>query len=141
MLSSAYTALVSRLRHTCICVQDVTVTVLCYTLPVLVQALHELCTSGPGLGTWCYGSIFCLLVAGSSAYSQRWPERWAPGRFDLVGSSHQVMHTAVVLEYCVEWAFLLCMAHRHEQQFSSSPMPLDQLSQLLVYLASPQSRY
>ena len=70
--------------------QDVTVTVLCYTLPILVQAVRELRGSGPGPATALYAAIFGLLVLASSAYSCKWPERWSPGRFDLVGNSHQV---------------------------------------------------
>lgn len=27
----------------------------------------------------------------------RWPERIAPGRFDVVGNSHQIFHVLVVL--------------------------------------------
>ena len=70
--------------------QDVTVTVLCYTWPMLVQAAREVRLGDPGLATGLYAAIFTLLVLASSAYSSKWPERWAPGRFDLIGNSHQV---------------------------------------------------
>ncbi|CAK7224196.1 hypothetical protein SBRCBS47491_005466 [Sporothrix bragantina] len=35
-------------------------------------------------------------TAGAAAYTTRFPERWWPRRFDLVGASHQVMHVAVL---------------------------------------------
>ncbi|CAK7205314.1 hypothetical protein SEUCBS139899_008084 [Sporothrix eucalyptigena] len=35
-------------------------------------------------------------TAGAVAYTTRFPERWWPRRFDLVGASHQVMHVAVL---------------------------------------------
>lgn len=74
-----------------VCLQDVTVTVLCYTLPILVRAVHELRSTGPGPAAGLYAAIVVLLVLASSAYSTKWPERWAPGRFDLIGNSHQVL--------------------------------------------------
>lgn len=37
-----------------------------------------------------------LYVIGAMIYAGRVPERWAPGRFDLVGASHQVFHCFVV---------------------------------------------
>lgn len=73
--------------------QDVTVTVLCYTLPMLVQTCRELKASGPGPATALYGAIFALLILASSAYSLKFPERWAPGKFDLIANSHQVRPT------------------------------------------------
>jgi adiponectin receptor len=33
-----------------------------------------------------------MYIAGMAIYVFRVPERWYPGRFDLVGASHQVMH-------------------------------------------------
>ena len=65
-------------------------TVLCYTFPIAAQALRELHTSGPGPACGLYGAIVVLLVLASTAYSCKWPEIWAPGRFDLIGNSHQV---------------------------------------------------
>ena len=38
-----------------------------------------------------------LYIAGAGIYAARVPEKWAPGRFDMVGASHQVFHVAVVL--------------------------------------------
>jgi adiponectin receptor len=37
-----------------------------------------------------------LYVLGAVIYACRVPERWAPGRFDLVGSSHQIFHVLVL---------------------------------------------
>ncbi|KAI5788455.1 hemolysin-III related-domain-containing protein [Geopyxis carbonaria] len=38
-----------------------------------------------------------LYVVGAAIYAARVPERWAPGRFDLVGASHQIFHVCVLL--------------------------------------------
>jgi adiponectin receptor len=39
------------------------------------------------------GTLYALGVA---VYAARVPERWAPGRFDLVGHSHQLFHLFVI---------------------------------------------
>ena len=38
-----------------------------------------------------------LYVGGALLYAARWPERLAPGKFDLIGASHQIFHVAVFL--------------------------------------------
>ncbi|KAF1932705.1 HlyIII-domain-containing protein [Didymella exigua CBS 183.55] len=38
-----------------------------------------------------------LYIAGAGLYAARVPEKWAPGRFDIWGSSHQVFHVLVVM--------------------------------------------
>lgn len=52
----------------------------------------------------------------------------------------QVMHTAVVIEYCLEWVFLLHMMKVHSDSAHSNE-PLDQLNQLMMQLAQPTLRY
>ncbi|KAF8463008.1 hemolysin-III related-domain-containing protein [Kalaharituber pfeilii] len=37
-----------------------------------------------------------LYILGALIYAARVPERWAPGRFDLFGASHQVFHVLVL---------------------------------------------
>lgn len=37
-----------------------------------------------------------LNFTGASIYAARIPERWYPRTFDILGSSHQIMHTLVV---------------------------------------------
>jgi adiponectin receptor len=38
-----------------------------------------------------------LYILGAGIYAARVPEKWAPGRFDIVGSSHQIFHVLVLL--------------------------------------------
>jgi adiponectin receptor len=38
-----------------------------------------------------------LYVLGATIYAARVPERFAPGRFDILGSSHQIFHVLVLL--------------------------------------------
>jgi len=38
-----------------------------------------------------------LYILGAALYAARWPERTAPGLFDIWGSSHQIFHVLVVM--------------------------------------------
>ncbi|CAH7680928.1 hemolysin-III related-domain-containing protein [Phakopsora pachyrhizi] len=38
-----------------------------------------------------------LYIAGALFYSERFPERFNPGRFDLIGSSHQIFHVLILV--------------------------------------------
>ena len=38
-----------------------------------------------------------LYIAGAGIYAARIPEKWHPGRYNLLGSSHQIFHVFVVL--------------------------------------------
>jgi adiponectin receptor len=38
-----------------------------------------------------------LYIVGAAIYASRVPEKWAPGKYDLIGSSHQIFHVLVVM--------------------------------------------
>jgi adiponectin receptor len=45
-----------------------------------------------------------LYITGAGIYAARIPEKWAPGKYDIWGSSHQIFHVLVVLaaaSHCV----------------------------------------
>ncbi|EAZ20641.1 hypothetical protein OsJ_36257 [Oryza sativa Japonica Group] len=44
----------------------------------------------------CEAAMGALYALGVAVYAARVPERWFPGRFDLVGHSHQLFHLLVV---------------------------------------------
>lgn len=50
-----------------------------------------------------------LYVFGAVLYGLRFPERFAPGRFDIVGHSHTIFHVCVVLAACAHYRALLDM--------------------------------
>lgn len=37
-----------------------------------------------------------LYISGAAIYAARVPEKWAPGKYDILGSSHQIFHLLVV---------------------------------------------
>lgn len=38
-----------------------------------------------------------LYIIGAAIYAFRVPERWAPGKFDIWGSSHQIFHVLILI--------------------------------------------
>jgi adiponectin receptor len=57
-----------------------------------------------------------LYIVGASIYAARVPERWAPGRFDIVGSSHQIFHVLVLAAAAVHLVGLIkAFDYRHSQ--------------------------
>ena len=54
-----------------------------------------------------------LYILGAGLYAARVPERWAPGRFDILGSSHQIFHVLVLLAACAHLRGLLIAFDAH----------------------------
>ncbi|KAF7343719.1 hypothetical protein MSAN_01952200 [Mycena sanguinolenta] len=50
------------------------------------------------------GIEILFYVGGALLYSERLPERLAPGRFDLIGSSHQIFHVCSMFAVLSHWA-------------------------------------
>lgn len=60
---------------------------------------------------------FASYTVGVLLYSMRWPERWAPGKFDIVGHSHQLWHVAIVLAIYFHYQAVLSF-HEHREAYS-----------------------
>lgn len=56
-------------------------------------------------------------IVGVIVYGFRFPERFAPGRFDIVGHSHQLWHIAIVLAIYFHYRAILLF---HENRFEYS---------------------
>ncbi|XP_062203556.1 heptahelical transmembrane protein 4-like [Phragmites australis] len=67
----------------------------------VVPIAHKLVLYGgsarSAVASACYEALMGALYGlGVAVYAARVPERWAPGRFDLVGHSHQLFHLFVI---------------------------------------------
>ncbi|KAJ1935624.1 hypothetical protein EC988_008425 [Linderina pennispora] len=51
--------------------------------------------SAKSMGFYYTMGMFALYVAGTLLYAFNIPERWFPGRFDIIGNSHQLFHMLV----------------------------------------------
>jgi adiponectin receptor len=71
-------------------------------LSAVIPLLHGLLLFGPRAldATLSLRWVVCqgaLYIAGAGIYAARVPERLAPGRFDVLGCSHQIFHGLVLL--------------------------------------------
>jgi len=102
-------------------------------------------------GVWIYGGrgmdermgvrwLICeglLYIAGAGIYATRVPERFAPGRFDLLGASHQVFHCLVVAAAGSHLVGLVKVCSLFSFLFIFSPLStLFSLGRWLRYVAS-----
>lgn len=56
--------------------------------------------------------VLVSLTLGGWVYADGFPERAYPARFDIVGSSHQLMHVGVGAAHAAEFFFVLGMYRR-----------------------------
>jgi len=56
-----------------------------------------------------------LYILGAAIYAARVPERFYPGKFDILGSSHQIFHVLVV---CAAVAHLTGLLHAFDYRHS-----------------------
>ncbi|CAF3693702.1 unnamed protein product [Rotaria sordida] len=50
-------------------------------------------------------------ITGGIVYAIRIPERYFPGRFDVVGQSHQILHIAVIVAVYLHFYGICCLFH------------------------------
>jgi adiponectin receptor len=50
-----------------------------------------------------------LYILGAFIYAFRVPERWFPGKFDIIGHSHQIFHCLVVAGACIHYTGIYYM--------------------------------
>ncbi len=76
-----------------------------YTAPMILETLREWTRGQAGAATaLTLGTAFCLWTS-AVVCTLRIPEKWSPGRFDVIGS-HALMHVLVTIEYVLEWLFV-----------------------------------
>lgn len=60
-------------------------------------SLHGLLESANRIGLWWLIASGVTYIVGAIFYAERFPERLIPGKFDLMGSSHQIFHTLILM--------------------------------------------
>jgi len=53
------------------------------------------------------GSMGATFLSGAALYALRIPERWWPGKFDLIGHSHQIWHVSIVVGFNLVYVGLI----------------------------------
>nr|CAD1840243.1 unnamed protein product [Ananas comosus var. bracteatus] len=62
-------------------------------------------------------------AAGAALYVARVPERWRPGRFDLLGHSHQLFHLLVLAGALAHYAATAVLLRWRDRSAASCPLP------------------
>lgn len=80
--------------------------IICYWFPMLY-------TLGRDIVSWSFtlSSVMVIgeitsLILGGLAFSTSWPQSIAPGRFDVFGHSHQMLHVAAMVAHTCKFVFL-----------------------------------
>jgi adiponectin receptor len=68
-----------------------------------------------------------LYLIGAFIYAFRIPERWWPGKFDIIGQSHQIFHVLVVAGAAIHYSGIQLMQswwleNNQQCQFSTSEL-------------------
>lgn len=80
-----------------------------------MQATRDLAGgSGASLVVVAAASTLLALFGGAAVFVAGFPERLAPTTFDLVGSSHQLMHVGAILAHAAQYVFLWEMLSRQQ---------------------------
>jgi predicted membrane channel-forming protein YqfA (hemolysin III family) len=100
--------------------------VLCYMWPLAFQASRDLSARLPPQdpaaprpplsAAGCAAGAALALGAGAAVYAAGLPERAFPGVFDVIGSSHQLMHVTLLAAHAFEYAFVLEMWARRRAE-------------------------
>ena len=77
-----------------------------YCVPLMYSLIRDLVHLEMHLSTYCTAGISLGLLFSGWAYSSRWPQKLSPGRFDVWGHSHQVMHIGILLCHLFEFMFI-----------------------------------
>lgn len=70
-------------------------------LATLAPIIHGLISHGyhgqsERFPLWTVALTHSFNILGATVYVLHFPERWWPGKFDIWGASHQIMHCAIV---------------------------------------------
>jgi adiponectin receptor len=88
-----------------------------YYLPIAYQGLEDFLKDEYSVSILVATLLPLNLGFGAWAFAVGFPQVYAPGRFDLVGHSHQVMHVTVVVAHVLEYLFVYSNYRKTESQF------------------------
>eukprot|EP00877_Chromochloris_zofingiensis_P009723 jgi/Chrzof1/5003/Cz15g08060.t1 len=86
--------------------------VMCYWFPMAYQSGLDLIAGQVTTAVLYAVATMVALQLGGFVFANGIPEKYFPGVFDIIGSSHQLMHVAAVVAHSLEYGFVLEMYHR-----------------------------
>lgn len=82
--------------------------ILCYVFPMLYALVRDTVTQKTlTISSICSIGVVCSLVSTGWCYATWWPQKMWPGRFNIFGHSHQIMHLGVMISHALQFIFLL----------------------------------
>lgn len=85
--------------------------ILCYWFPMLIALLRAaIRMQFPFSSTMAVGE-FVSLICGGWAFAAHWPQEHAPGKFDVFGHSHQMLHLAAFFGHIFKFLFMYNSYH------------------------------
>ena len=88
----------------------------CYLFPIIVNGLND------AVSFACALSIIGTLSFSGWAYATYWPQRLAPGKYDIYFHSHQIMHFGIIACHAIEFIFIW----HHAQLAQTTKIPIPQ---------------
>jgi len=82
--------------------------VICYYFPILCKVLYDLIIIKQVTKSAIIGLFIpiVLFICGFS-FAKEWPQYLFPGKFDLVGNSHNIVHITAGIAHILEYLFIL----------------------------------
>lgn len=80
--------------------------IFCYWFPMFVALIRDSVKMTFTLSSFSAVGVLGGLALSGAAYSMNWPQRLAPGRFNVWFHSHQIMHIGIAFCHLLEFLFI-----------------------------------
>ena len=85
----------------------VSTVVICYWFPMAFALVRDALDNSFTLSSAMTVGVVTMMTAAAYCFSVGFPEILAPGLFDVLGHSHQLMHLAIIIAHFFEFVFIL----------------------------------
>ena len=83
---------------------------MCESVIIILAVFFDRVTTKRSLYTI---GMLSSLIGGGIFYSSKFPESYYPGKFDLFGSSHNIMHLFLIISHICQYQFVILSDHEN----------------------------
>lgn len=80
--------------------------ILCYWFPMLYALIRDSIIGQFPLSSWMVIGEVVSIIVGGYAFAFSLPQKYAPGKFDVFGHSHQMLHIAAMVAHVCKFFFI-----------------------------------
>jgi adiponectin receptor len=80
--------------------------IMCYWFPMVFAIVRDSIGAVFSLSTGMALGEFVCLILGGFAFASMWPQKFYPGKFNVWGHSHQMLHVAAMMAHGFKFVFL-----------------------------------